>query len=244
MISAGSPGCTVPTACCDGATHASICRVLRWRRRALSPELDGIEAERVDHVSLLDGALHDTDPLAGRELVEAGDGRSGRHHEREVAEVIAVGESDGAAARLGGGDRRRPDVEAPRRHLRQQTGELGADEIDLEAQLLVIARSSSLSNPVNWPAELMQMLVVRRGADGQGARRAESQCVDVDTVQRLHGRRGGGPRRDLSPRPRGWWAARWRSRIPGGCAWSDCEPTRAKPSPSRRSAARRALNDN
>ena len=29
MISAGSPGCTVPTACCDGATHASICRVLR-----------------------------------------------------------------------------------------------------------------------------------------------------------------------------------------------------------------------
>jgi hypothetical protein len=29
MISAGSPGCTVPDACCDGATHASIWRVLR-----------------------------------------------------------------------------------------------------------------------------------------------------------------------------------------------------------------------
>jgi hypothetical protein len=29
MICAGSPGCTVPDACCDGATHASICRVLR-----------------------------------------------------------------------------------------------------------------------------------------------------------------------------------------------------------------------
>src|SRR5690349_21122436 len=29
MICAGSPGCTVPDACCDGATHASIWRVLR-----------------------------------------------------------------------------------------------------------------------------------------------------------------------------------------------------------------------
>jgi hypothetical protein len=29
MISAGSPGCTVPDACCDGATQATICRVFR-----------------------------------------------------------------------------------------------------------------------------------------------------------------------------------------------------------------------
>jgi len=29
MISAGSPACTVPCACCDGATHASICLVFR-----------------------------------------------------------------------------------------------------------------------------------------------------------------------------------------------------------------------
>ena len=29
MICAGSPACTVPCACCDGATHASIWRVLR-----------------------------------------------------------------------------------------------------------------------------------------------------------------------------------------------------------------------
>jgi hypothetical protein len=29
MISAGSPAWTVPDACCDGATHASIWRVFR-----------------------------------------------------------------------------------------------------------------------------------------------------------------------------------------------------------------------
>ena len=64
------------------------------------------------------------------------DRRAGRHDQREVAEVVAVGEPDGAPAGVGGGDRRRADVEAPRRHLGEQPGEVGADEVDLQAQLV------------------------------------------------------------------------------------------------------------
>ncbi len=61
-------------------------------------ELHRVQAEGVDDVGLLHGALHDADALAGGELVEAGDRRPGGHHQREVAEVVAVGEADGAGA--------------------------------------------------------------------------------------------------------------------------------------------------
>ena len=53
------------------------------------------------------------------------------------------------------------------------------------------ARSSSLSNPVNWPWELMQMLggasdsVPTVSVPG----RAQAERVDVDGVQRLDARR-------------------------------------------------------
>ena len=98
-------------------------------------ELDRVQLERVDKIGLLHGALYDADALARGELVESGDRRTRRHDEREVAEVVAVGESDGASARIGGGDRRGADVEATRCHLCEQAGEFRADEIDSQTEL-------------------------------------------------------------------------------------------------------------
>src|SRR6185437_12574765 len=68
-------------------------------------------------------------------VAEAVNRRTGRHDQRQVAEVVAVGESDCATACFGGDDRRRTDVEAPPGDLRQQCGELGAREFDAQAQL-------------------------------------------------------------------------------------------------------------
>ncbi|MDL1878844.1 hypothetical protein FBQ85_27325, partial [Cytophagia bacterium CHB2] len=90
----------------------------------------------VDDVRLLHGALHHADALTGCELAETGDGRTGGHDEREVSEVVAVGEPDGAAPGVGGGDRRGRHVEPPGGGLRQQAREVGADEVDPQAELV------------------------------------------------------------------------------------------------------------
>ena len=55
----------------------------------------------VDDVGLLHGALHHADALARGQLVEAADRRARRDDQREVAEVVAVGEPDGAPAVVG-----------------------------------------------------------------------------------------------------------------------------------------------
>ena len=178
-------------------------------------KLDRIQMQRVDDVGLLDGALHDADALAGGELVEPGDRRPRRHDQREVAEVVAVGEADGAPTGIGGGDRRRADVEASRCHLGEQAGELGADEIDSQTELFgdraqqLVVEPGELARRVDADARRR----VRQRADGQHAGCAQTERVDVDGVQRL--RRSVSctcPRRAPPPRRRGWSAPRWRCR--------------------------------
>ncbi len=153
-------------------------------------ELHRLQVQRVDDVRLLDGALHDADALAGGQLFEAGGG-------------VSVREPDGAPTRIGGGDRRRPHVEAPRRHLREQPGELGADEVDVQpepagdrAQQLVV-EAGELAGRIDADARRR----IRQRADGQRARRTQAQGVDVDGGQRLDRRGrvfvGAGTRRRL-----------------------------------------------
>ena len=86
-----------------------------------------------------------------------------------------------------------------------------------------MARSSSLSKPVNWPAgvDADARRRIRQRADGQRARRAQAERVDVDGARAA--RRSGSctcPRSGPWPPRPGWSAARWRSATPGGAHWS------------------------
>jgi len=94
-------------------------------------ELHRVEAQGVHDVVVLHGALHDTDAYRRRQIREPLDRTPVRHHECEVAEVVAVGEADQVAPGVGGSDRRRADVEPVSRHLREQSREVGSDELDL-----------------------------------------------------------------------------------------------------------------
>ena len=153
-------------------------------------ELDRVQVQRVDDVGLLRCPARRR-CADRRRLAESGDRRPRRHDQREVAEVVAVGEPDGAPASVGGGDRRRADVEAPRRHLREQAGELGADEIDSQTQLFgdraqqLVVEAGELALRVDADARRC----VGQGADGQHTWCARAERVDVDGVERLHGRR-------------------------------------------------------
>ena len=152
-----------------------------------------------------------------------------RHHEREVAEVVAVGEPDGAAAGVGGGDRRRPDVEPARRHLCEQAGEFGADEVDPQPELV----GDRAQQFVVEPGELA------RGVDADARRRigqrADGQVPGVPGPARRH-RRCRAVRRARSctcPRP-GPVAAAARLvgnalalSTPGGAHWSTWAPAGA-----------------
>ncbi len=155
-------------------------------------ELHRLQFQGVDDIGLLHRALHNTDPLAGSQLVEPRDRGASRDDEREVSEVVSVREADGAAPGVGRGDRRRAHVEATRCHLGQQPGELGAHEVDLQTELVgdgaqqLVVEPGELAPGVDADARRR----VRQCADGQGARPAESQCVHVDRVEGLD-RRGG-----------------------------------------------------
>jgi hypothetical protein len=150
-----------------------------------------LQVQDVDDVRLLDGALNRADPLSGGEIGELGDRRACRHHERVVAEVVAVGEGDGAPPRVGGLDVRRTDVEAPGRHLGEQPGEIGGEEAELQAQLVgngtqqLVVEAGELSSgvyaDVRWG--------IRQRSHRQHARRAKAQRADVHLGQRLGGSR-------------------------------------------------------
>lgn len=116
----------------------------------------------------------------------------GGHHQRVVAEVVAVGEGDGPAALLGGLDRRGPDVEAVRRHLCEQPGEIRADETDLKTELAGDRPQQLVVEPAvlagGGDADVGRS--AREGADGQHPRRAQTQGVDVHRTQRLDAGRG------------------------------------------------------
>ena len=150
-------------------------------------EFHRLHMHGVDDVGLFDGALNDADPLPGPRLSKPCERRAGRHDQRQVAEVVAVGESDCATACFGGDDRRRGDVEASRRHLGEQAGEFGAGEDDVQSQLrgdrpqqLVV-----IAGVAPRGVQAAGRGASRLGADGQGPRRAQAQRVDVHRTQRL-----------------------------------------------------------
>ena len=150
-------------------------------------ELHRLRVHGVDDIGLFDGALNDPDPLPGCQFVEAVERRAGWHDQRQVTEVVAVGESDCAAACLGGDDRRRGDVEASRRHLGEQAGEFGADNDDVQAQL---CRDRAQQFVVIAGKAPRSVQAAGRGSsrlspDGQGPRRAQTERVDVHRAQRL-----------------------------------------------------------
>ena len=151
--------------------------------------LHRLQVQGVDDVGLLDGALDDADTLPGGQIGEFVDRRAGRHHQRVVAKVVAVGERDGAPPRVGGFHRRRADVEAPGRHFGEQRRKIRADKADLQAQLAgdgeqeLIVEAAELAGGVD--ADVRRG--VRQGADGQHAWRVQSQCADVHGAQRLDG---------------------------------------------------------
>jgi len=117
-------------------------------------------------------------PLSGCEIAEFLDRRAGWHHQRVVAEVIAVGECDGVAPRSGGFDRRGSDVETPRCHLGKQPGEVRAHEADFQTQLggdgkkQLVVEAAEL--PGGGDADVRRR--VRQRADCQDAGLAESSA--------------------------------------------------------------------
>ena len=150
-------------------------------------EFHRLHMHGVDDVGLFDGALNDAYPLPRTQFVEAVERRAGRHDQRQVTEVVAVGKSDCAAACFGGDDRRRGDVEASRRHLGEQAGEFGAGEDDVQSQLRG-DRAQQLVVITGVAPRGVQAAgrgTSRLGPDGQGPRRAQAQRVDVHRTQRL-----------------------------------------------------------